>query len=424
MWKPLIAMYLVYVGIRATTIILDVTFAPILDAFDANKKMVGMVLSIGTFGYLVGKLTTGGMADKFGGARMLKYTMVICLLLTFVMSWTTNVLQLSIVWSLFRYMSSAVWPSLSQLVIKNFDTSKHSMLFSILNTSPRSGNMLGGLLFGYLLDEGWDWRSIYRLGSIGLMVPILIYCLLFLHFKKSPTPLPLVEEEVERKEEASKPEESIQYNFPSTMRGYTYFLAQPSFQRLILAQLGLCAVIELHAFYPLMIKETLDISAGEAGQLSAMFQLGCVVSLLLVSQLYHRLRPSQQEFVILLCMACSSIIFFCWSMFIHTNERIVMVMMGLLGAFLAPPYCIPNAMYQSKMGGDFCSSLSGLVDAIAFIASMCCNILVGYVASNYGWENVLRLGVVGSAASTISMYFYYSSMSSNNNDKLNKPLSE
>ena len=81
-----------------------------------NKTMWGAILGWGTAGTLVGKLTTGILADRFGGRRVFLISIGFCMLATGTFGIISKFFFFSTAFFIAMLAKSAGWPCMANLI--------------------------------------------------------------------------------------------------------------------------------------------------------------------------------------------------------------------------------------------------------------------------------------------------------------------
>ena len=155
----LIAIYGAYsiLNFLRTTII--ITSPAILEdpSVNLNKTMWGYILGWGTAGTLVGKLTTGVMADKFGGRRVFLCAIILCMLTTGIFGMVSEYIFFSVTFFIAMLAKSAGWPSMANLIKDWYPKTWRGRVWGILSSSSMSSSFFTSLLMSSILLIA-SWR--------------------------------------------------------------------------------------------------------------------------------------------------------------------------------------------------------------------------------------------------------------------------
>jgi len=105
---------------------------------ELTKTMWGAILGWGTAGTLVGKLTTGVMADQFGGRKVFLISIGFCMLATAIFGMVSKVFFFSIAFFIAMLAKSAGWPSMANLIRNWYPKFWRGRIWGILSSSSMS----------------------------------------------------------------------------------------------------------------------------------------------------------------------------------------------------------------------------------------------------------------------------------------------
>jgi sugar phosphate permease len=378
-----------------------------------TKTAWGAILGWGTAGTLVGKLTNGVLADKFGGRRIFLCALSLCMVATGMFGTGSGVLFFSLAYFIALFAKSAGWPSMANLIGLWYPPHWRGRIWGILSSSSRCSSLFTTLALGsLLLVVSWQW-------VIGTAVAIAggVMLLLFLVLKQSPAD---VGQEVAASANVDNPQEPHPLDDASLAEALLSFLKSPRVWLICVSVMCLAILMEFQSFIPIYLKETFGLTAGIAAITSSAFPIGSLISVLLGGFVFDALSKKMRIFALgglmVFAVACVAALIAIpnWGM---TNTfalwTTLLSIMGF-GLAIAPCYYIPMSVFSVDFGGRRCGVLVGIIDAAGYLASMAFDFLGGAVADQAdGWRHFLNIlfyvAIVGSVALSLFLVIEYRS---------------
>jgi OPA family glycerol-3-phosphate transporter-like MFS transporter len=152
-------------------------------AYAAARVRLGLVVTVGTFAYAVGKFLFGATGDLIGGRRNFLGGMAGAVLFTALFALGGGLPVFTLAWVGNRFVQSAGWPGLVKIGGRWFDYGRHGTAMALLSLSYLFGDGAARLFMGFLLDLGLGWRGVFFVTAAVLGGAFLV-CFAFL--KESP----------------------------------------------------------------------------------------------------------------------------------------------------------------------------------------------------------------------------------------------
>ena len=377
---------------------------------ELNKTMWGAILGWGTAGTLVGKLTTGVMADRFGGRKVFLISIGFCMLATAIFGMVSKVFFFSIAFFIAMLAKSAGWPSMANLIRSWYPKFWRGRIWGILSSSSMSSSLFTSLVMGsLLLVISWRWVIASSLPIAGIFV-----ILLFFYLKQSPTDVGLeAMPSVEGDDNENNPNATHHLDNASLGKALISFLKSSRFWLICISIMSLTILMAFQSFLPLYLKEMFNLSPGKAGIASSVFPLGSMFSVVIGGFIFDKLTKKQRIFVLggMMTLATGCIITLLWLPESNIQET-SLLSIGLsaimvFGLMIAPCYLIPMSVFSLDFGGKHCGVLVGVIDAAGYFASMIFEFLGGAVADQAnGWQQFLHVILNVSIIGTISLILF------------------
>jgi len=373
---------------------------------ELNKTMWGAILGWGTAGTLVGKLTTGVMADRFGGRKVFLISIGFCMLATAIFGMVSKVFFFSIAFFIAMLAKSAGWPSMANLIRSWYPKFWRGRIWGILSSSSMSSSLFTSLVMGsLLLVISWRWVIASSLPIAGIFV-----ILLFFYLKQSPTDVGLeAMPSVDGDDNENNPNATHHLDNASLGKALISFLKSSRFWLICISIMSLTILMAFQSFLPLYLKEMFNLSPGKAGIASSVFPLGSMFSIVIGGFIFDKLTKKRRIFVLggMMTLATGCIVILLSLPESNIQEAslpwIALSAIMVFGLMIAPCYLIPMSVFSLDFGGKHCGVLVGIIDAAGYSASMIFEFLGGAIADQVdGWQQflyiILNVSIIGTIA--------------------------
>jgi len=387
-------------GVAGPAMLLD----PVLDL---DKASFGAILGWGTAGNLVGKLTNGVLADRFGGSRVFIAVIAIAAVTTFIFGTLSGTTAFSALYFLTIFGKSAGWPSMANIIRVGFSKPKHGRVWGFIATSSRASSVATTLLLSSLLAV-MAWRGLFFVAA-GLALTI---ALVLPRFLKDPSeaaeePSSDTEQTPDGLGDGSSPHPLKELEAKAALR---YFIRSQRFWLISLGVASLAVLFEFQVFIPIYLSETFNLAPAQAGLASAAFPFGCLVAVFSGGFVFDKLSKKQITYVmggtLVLALLCLVMLWFLGTADLGDRFELALTI-GLIFTFgfaISPAYYLPMSIFSIDFGGRHCGLLVGLIDALAYFGVMLFDFLGGVVANKEGgWQDFILILIVTSIASTVIM---------------------
>jgi OPA family sugar phosphate sensor protein UhpC-like MFS transporter len=379
-------------------------------ALELNKTMWGAILGWGTAGTLVGKLTTGIMADRFGGRKVFLISIGICMLATGIFGMASKVFFFSIAFFIAMLAKSAGWPSMANLIKSWYPKFWWGRIWGILSSSSMSSSLFTSLVMGsLLLVISWRWVIASSLPLAGIFS-----ILLFFYLKQSPTDVGFnAIPSVDGDEKNYNPKTNHHLDNASLREALISFLKSSRFWLISISIMSLTILMGFQSFLPLYLKEIYNLSPGKAGIASSVFPLGSMFSVLIGGFIFDKLTKKRRIFVLggMMILATGCIVALLSLPDSNIQDTllpwIALLVIMVFGLVVAPCYLIPMSVFSLDFGGKHCGVLVGIIDAIGYSALMIFEFSGGVVADQVdGWQQFLHIILNVSIIGTITLILF------------------
>ena len=377
---------------------------------ELNKTMWGAILGWGTAGTLVGKLTTGVMADRFGGRKVFLISIGFCMLATGIFGMMSKVFFFSIAFFIAMLAKSAGWPSMANLIRSWYPKFWRGRVWGILSSSSMSSSLFTSLVMGsLLLVISWRWVIASSLPIAGIFV-----ILLFFYLKQSPTDVGFeAMPSVDGDNNENNPNATHHLDNASLGKALISFLKSSRFWLICISIMSLTILMAFQSFLPLYLKEMFNLSPGKAGIASSVFPLGSMFSVVIGGFIFDKLTKKRRIFVLggMMTLATGCIVILLSLPESNIQEAslpwIALSAIMVFGLMIAPCYLIPMSVFSLDFGGKHCGVLVGIIDAAGYSASMIFEFWGGAVADQVdGWQQFLHIILNVSIIGTVTLILF------------------
>ncbi len=408
----LLCMYGAYAVLNICRTTVVISSPAMLDdpELELNKTMWGSILGWGTAGTLVGKLTTGVMADRFGGRKVFLISIGFCMLATAIFGMVSKVFFFAIAFFIAMLAKSAGWPSMANLISSWYPKLWRGRIWGILSSSSMSSSLFTSLVMGsLLLVISWRWVIASSLPIAGIFV-----ILLFFYLKQSPTDVGLeAMPSVDGDDNENNPNATHHLDNASLGKALISFLKSSRFWLICISIMSLTILMAFQSFLPLYLKEMFNLSPGKAGIASSVFPLGSMFSIVIGGFIFDKLTKKQRIFFLggMMTLATGCIVILLSLPESNIQEArlpwIALSAIMVFGLMIAPCYLIPMSVFSLDFGGKHCGVLVGIIDAAGYSASMIFEFLGGAIADQVdGWQQFLYIILNVSIIGTISLILF------------------
>ncbi len=402
----LASMYLGYMAlymIRATVVVVSPAMLE-----DPNLGMTltdwGAILGWSTAGTLLGKLTTGIVADKLGGRWVFLCSICVCIVTASVFVVSSYLVFFAVAYFCMLFAKSAGWPAMANLISLWYPSNWRGRIWGVIASSSRFSAIattlaMGGLLF-FL-----DWRSVI---AVAIFVLVVVFVVLSMYLKQKPADVGI---SIEMYDDAEQHPTHV-LNNTSITQALKVFATSSRVWLICISVMCLTVLMEFQSFIPIYLQQTFSLSPGAAAMTSAAFPIGSLCSVVVGGFIYDRLSKIQRVYVLggmmLLIVPCFA------TLMVVTdiqqaevfNLWTALAVIMLFGLLIAPCYYIPMSVFSVDFGGKHCGLLVGIIDAIGYSAAIFFDFQGAALADESGFRALLQVLMSVSVVATIALVMF------------------
>lgn len=349
-----------------------------------SLEQLGLIASVGTLFYAIGKVISGIIGDFFGGKLLFVVGMLVSTVSTIYFGLGTGFTIFFAAWVLNRFAQSGGWNGLVKIAANWFSYRQYGTVMATLSLSYLFGDAIARYSLGLLLNEGLGWRTVCFF-SAAILAGLSILCWLLLR-QSPPTKY---QSWVYISPTNLHGNEGTQNRPPGIIELLSPYFRSPSFWMIILLSFGLTLLREtFNEWSTVFLAQTLRLSSGDSAIYSAIFPLSGGVSAIVMGLLSDTLGKGKRGPII---AGCSLILAFtlgvAWQ-YIDTSDPVTsLYLLGITGFFLIGPYSFLAGAVSIDLGGRTgSSSAAGLIDAIGYLGGVFAGYGIAKWVSTSGWQ--------------------------------------
>lgn len=121
-------------------------------------------------GYSLGQLINGNLADRFSARLMVTVGAYLSILTNIAISFSNSATMVMILWALNGYFQSMAWAPGAKLINNWWNESERGKAFGFYTMAAGMSSMVTYLLSIVLLQQGYEWRMLFRLPVLLLLI--------------------------------------------------------------------------------------------------------------------------------------------------------------------------------------------------------------------------------------------------------------
>jgi sugar phosphate permease len=379
-WKVLAILVIGYSLFYLCRSNLSVTRGLIIDEHAAEgwtKATIGLITSVATAFYALGKFFGGVIADKLGGKTAFLSGMAGAVVFNLLFAMGGGFPLFMLAWSGNRFLQSFGWPGMVKLAGGWFPARVYGGVMAIVSLSYLFGDFASRKLLGFMLDQGMHWRQLFWIPALGLLA---FAVLTFFLLKENP--------------EVKEPGEEFKAQF----RPKKSPLKSPAFWTACVLSFSFTLMREtFNEWTPTILSEVGGLSSAAAADQSSYFPLAGGLSVLAVGWLSDRWGAARRGVFIVGGLLAGGAILVALSMMMNTLPSLALTFGVALTAFaLIGPYSLLAGAISLDLGGEESgATASGWIDGIGYIGGMISGYGIASLAQAWGWSSAfVGLGVL------------------------------
>jgi OPA family glycerol-3-phosphate transporter-like MFS transporter len=352
-----------------------------------SKATLGWISAGMLWCYAIGGSISGNFGDKFGGRRMMSLGAALSCGMNWVTSFGFSVPTLLIPWSVNGLFQSMGWSPASRTLSNWWGHEERGKAYGLLTFSAGLGSILAFATSTMVLSLGWNWRWIFRIPTLLMLVGGLTY---YLVVRDRPSELGFTV--VNAGDSSNEPVEG-----ESSLHRYLGVLKNPRFVIACLAigfqnvaRYGLLLWVPVH-FLGTNWKQQ---SAGQ--WISTALPVGMALGALCSGWMSDRLFPNRRSLGISLSMAlagAAALLMYA----LPTRSPIAIPMLFLTGFLVYGPQSAFWALCPDLLGARRAGTGTGLMDMSAYLFAGLGEPFVGWMIQSHHNHTALIFPIVATS---------------------------
>jgi len=366
-----------------------------------SDKQIGWVLAIFTLGYALAQTPSGAMADRMGPRKVLTVVVALWSIFTAVTGAAWNFVSMLIARFTFGACEAGAFPGMARASLSWFPVKERGLVTGINFSASRLGGAAALPLMVWLIEAA-GWRgAFYILGGIGVAFAAFWWFV----FRDDPSEHPLVSEEETKHihENRQKIEESTEQ--------------PPSFGTIVSSGQTKLAMVQyfcsnftfffcLSWLYP-YVKETYNLTASEAGMLSAVPLIGGAIGNWFSGWLVDRLFVSKglvisRRVPAVIGFSCAVIGLLASQQMDTQFGAIAFLTLAVFGADMT---LSPSWSFCVDIGGRAAGAVSGTMNMAGNIGSFATALAFPYMKDAFG--SVEPFFYIAAALNFLAIYLWF-----------------
>lgn len=361
-------------------------------ALDISYSTIGWISFAMLIGYAIGQLINGNLADRFSPKMMVVTGAYLSILTNIAISFSNTSGIIMLLWGANGFFQSMAWAPGAKLINNWWGESERGKAFGFYTMAAGLSSAVTYLLSIVLLQQGFEWRMLFRLPVLLLAVTATV----FLIFVKDK---PDKESEAAVRSKEDKPELSWAARYGLVFSNPRFMLISVAFGFESMARYGLILWVPVH----FLGKNWKD----NPGNIWVTFLLpvGMAIGALSFGMLSDTLFKKDRLKAIFVGMFCSALI----SILIYFTPGYNIIISGIL--MLLAGFCVygPQACFwplsPDILGNRLTGTGIGFMNMCGYIFAAIGEPLLGYVIDNTGSSN--SIFIVISIACLLSAFIVF-----------------
>ncbi len=366
----------------------------------ASQAMVGtgMISSYGVAVYAVGKFVLTGLGDFWGGKRNFVLGLAGAVLFTLLFAAGGGLPLFTLAWIGNRISQSGGWAGLIKVCSKWFGYSSYGTVVGILSLSYLIGDAVGRQSMGFILHQGFGWRSLFVYAAC--VSAAILACNLFL-LKDSRTQAGFSEPEFNPLNLFAQSDEKA----GNSVQLFRALLSSRGFITICLLSFGCTVIRETFGIWmPTYLHDAFRFSVSAAASASALFPAFGALSVILCGWLSDRMGSLGRSTIMVAGLSATTVALLGLTAVPAVGASVApLVLIAAVAFCLMGPYSYLAGAFALDFGGERASATSsGIIDGVGYVGGILSGDSIARVALAYGWRGVFSALALVAALSALA----------------------
>jgi len=365
-----------------------------MKSFGWSNASTGLIGSVLFWSYAVGQLVNGFIGDKLNSKAMVFIGIAVAALMNIFVGFSSNYIAVMIFWGVNGFFLSALWGPIVKTTALWFPEKKRTHVAVVLALTM-TGGYVASWGIGGQLSSIFSWRANFIVPAVFSAVFAVIW-LFAIRTDPHQVGLEIYDEannSVEKKNIVPVEHKTTREVFVESRIWY-----------IAIACMAMGFVREgILLWAPTFLMQAHGMSAAESSAFSLSIPVISTVGILL-SGWFDRMMSGRNRLAATIFFVFASASNICVLLFSHSGTAIVIAALGLTVAFMygADTILLTIVPYTFSKYNK-ASTVAGTLDFCAYIGAAFAGVAIGAVIDFAGWNSVILIWVLVSAAGMVSM---------------------
>ncbi len=359
----------------------NIAMPALMEHFNATKTEFGLILTIASIVYGLGKFFNGFISDKSNARHFMSLGLALVGIVTIASGFCNNLFLLGILWIFNNWFQSMGWPPASRMLTHWFSHSELGLKWALGSTANQIGGAASMLLCGYLLDK-YDWNIAFFIPGI---VAVVFSLFLFAQLRDSPMTIGLPVVETYKECEMSLHDyEAI--SFADLVK--IVFCNKLMWYSCIANMFVYIVRFGIIFWAPLFLSEIRGLTLFEAGSHVAMYEILGIAGAIASGWISDRLFSGNRGGVGGVFMLCLGVMIFLFWQIPNYYNNLSIISFVLAGFFVSGPQVLIGVATAEFTSKQLVGTANGFAGLFGYFGSALAGVSVGVIAENFGWDGV------------------------------------
>lgn len=351
-----------------------------------DKATLGWINAAGLWMYAIGQAINGNLGDKFGGRKMMSLGAVSSCTLNWALSFAQGFRGVFVAWALNGYAQSMGWAPGSRVLSNWWARAERGRVYGAYVFSAGMSSVFTFGMASLILAAGWQWRWIFRLPVLLLLLGGVTYYLV-VRDRPEDEGFPPFEDDPDTDEAPANDSEGLLDRYVVVLRDWQFLLASLAIGFQNMARYGLLMWVPVHLLGPNWKEDVYG------KWVSLALPLGMSAGALASGWLSDRVFGGNRSRLISYGMATASAMAVAMYM-VAGNLLISVPLLFLCGFFTYGPQSAFWALCPDLLGRRHAGTGTGIMNTFAYLGAGLGEPLIGWVIQSNGQQTALAFAVV------------------------------
>ena len=362
-----------------------------MEEFGYSKTQLGVILSIASIVYGIGKFANGYLSDKSNARYFMPTGLLLSAVATFLLGFTDELFFLGALWILNNWFQSMGWPPAARMLTHWFAPQELGTKWALGAASHQIGGGVALILSGYLVTN-FGWRYAFFVPSI---IALLVAFMLYNRLRESPKSVGLPPVEAYKGDEEFTEDESEDHMH--TMEIFRRVFSSRNMWMICFANMCIYIVrIGVIFWMPLFLKEFKNVSLTHAAWQVAAYEVIGLAGGFAAGYLSDRIFINQRGAIggiFMFCLALSLAAFWLTPAGYPGLNALALLFIGF---FVYGPQVLIGVASADFASKKAVGTANGFTGTMGYLGSAMSGICVGWLIDNVGWSGAF-IFFIGSA---------------------------